>query len=215
MKKLLAAVLTVATFSAIASEHNMVRFYGWDGGDRTQSFDFSMSGNDADKAKADQNIALNYARAFGQWQVGITYKSMTSTVDGDSSGSVNAQSSEISYDNGTTTGLSVYYNSKSDLKNTCYFAFHYNMTAYTADSVSFTDENGTATNVTTDTDASLTEMALEYGHRWAVGSAWGFNLTYAPSVAYTMGTWSFDANGVDDIATTDLSWNFLKFDVLF
>ena len=88
------------------------------------------------------------------------------------------------------------------------------MTAYTADTLSVT-ANGSSSTVDEDTDAAKTDMVLEYGHRWAVGSAWGLNLTYAPSVAYTMSTWSFDNDDLDDVNATDLSWNFLKFDVLF
>ena len=215
MKKLLVAILALTTASASFAADNMVRMYGWDSGSRAMSFDVSLGGNDAEDAEnKSQNIALNYARAFGQWQVGVTYKSATNTVDGDSSGSIDADAGSTSYDNYTTTGLSVYWNQNDDLKNTCYFAFHYNMTAYTADTLSVT-ANGSSSTVDEDTDAAKTDMVLEYGHRWAVGSAWGLNLTYAPSVAYTMSTWSFDNDDLDDVNATDLSWNFLKFDVLF
>ena len=207
MKKLLLALVAVTmSATALADGHNMVRFYGWDGGDRTKSFDVSMSGNDVKNSELEkQRIALNYARAFGQWQVGITYISNTETTDGKSNITVDATDANGGFDNYTKTGLSVYYNTKEDLKNTCYFAFHYTMGSFTSDS---------ANSDSSKTDASTTTMGLEYGHRWAIGSAWGLNLTYAPSVAYSTTTWDIDVL-TDDVVTTDLSWNFLKFDVLF
>ena len=216
MKKLLVAVVAMTmTASAFAAGENMVRVFGWDAGDRARSVDLSLSGNDAEDAEnASQNIALNYARAFGQWQVGITYKSFTSTVDGDSSATINADEGSISYDNGNTIGLSGYYNLKEDLQNTCYFALHYQTTTLTADSVSLTS-GGSSTSSTEDTDAAQTDIILEYGHRWAIGTGWGFHLTYAPNVMYTMTTTSFDNDDLDDVASTDLAWNFLKFDVMF
>ena len=115
MKKLLLAVVAMTmTASAFAAGENMGRLYGWDAGDRGRSFDFSMASDDSDAAgetSKEQSIVLNYARAFGQWQVGLVYQSEsseTSTTD-------NA---------GSSIGLSGYYNLNTDLQNTCYFALH-------------------------------------------------------------------------------------------
>ena len=204
MKKLLVAVLALTTASAFAGTDNMVRMYGWDGGDRAKSFDVSMTGDDAEEAGKSSNIALNYARAFGQWQVGITYRTWsaatTGTADSDASG--------------TTMGLSGYYNLESDLGNTCYVALHYNMHSSGDGGYSF-DGGHQALGE----DDTATSIVLEYGHRWTVGSGWGLNLAYAPSVTYTMTSYAWDADDVQDDAVgksyTDLGWNFLKFDVMF
>lgn len=185
MKKLVMALVAMTmTASAFAAGENMVRFYGWDSGARSNSVDvaFDTTTNTDGTEDADSssnNFAVNYARAFGQWQVGITYKS-----DADSNGIDN------------TIGLSGYYNLESDLMNTCYFAFHYDM-------------------MTASNDDKTNTMTLEYGHRWLVGSAWGLNLTYAPSVAISQAVTAYDNDALEDETEVALGWNFLKFDVLF
>ncbi|MAX67793.1 MAG: hypothetical protein QF441_02780 [Bacteriovoracaceae bacterium] len=203
MKKLLVAIMALSTASAFAGTDNMVRFYGWDGGDRTKSFDVSMTSDDADEAGKSQNIALNYARAFGQWQVGITYR----TVSGATTGTANSDT------DGTTTGLSGYYNLESDLGNTCYFALHYNMHSTSDGGYDFDGGHKSLGE-----DDTATSIVLEYGHRWTVGSAWGMNLAYAPNVTYTMTSYDWDADASEDAngkSYTALGWNFLKFDVMF
>jgi hypothetical protein len=94
-----------------------------------------------------------------------------------------------------TMGLSAYWNVANKLVDTHYVGVHLLSTEDASD-------NKTSTT------------ALEYGYRFSVGSAWGFNLTYAPAVTYAMATKKFDAGG-DDEKSADLTWNFLKFDVLF
>ncbi|MAZ49962.1 MAG: hypothetical protein CME65_15475 [Halobacteriovoraceae bacterium] len=204
MKKLLLAVVAMTmTASAFAAGENMVRLYGWDAGDRGRSFDFSMASDDSDAAgetSKEQSIVLNYARAFGQWQVGLVYQSEsseTSTTD-------NA---------GSSIGLSGYYNLNTDLQNTCYFALHY--VTHTASDGSYTS-NWTAEGI--GEDDSATSIVLEYGHRWAIGTGWGFHVTYSPSVMYNMTTYDWDNEADDDnkgASETSLAWNFLKFDVMF
>lgn len=205
MKKLLLAVVAMTmTASAFAAGENMVRLYGFDTGARAQSVDFRMASDDAEEGMSYQNIALNYARAFGQWQVGLTYKSASlSDNSGNESG-------------GTTMGLSGYYNLDSDLQNTCYFALHYLTHTPTADGGYADDNSGLGEDLAEDDTA--TSIVLEYGHRWSIGTGWGFNVTYAPSVMYTMNTYSFDNEAFDDskgASETNLAWNFLKFDVMF
>lgn len=193
MKKLLVvAVAAMITTSAFAQK-SMVRMYGWDGGDRASSFDFSKYTDDRKNAESDDmRIAINYAYALTDaFQLGVTYDSKKETTDGD----VDAGSY-------TKTGLSFYYNIGKKVNDTCYVALHYNMTSYADD----------ATSGSKDGDKN-TDIILEYGHRFAVGSAWGLNLAFAPSVMYAMSTYAPDAG--DDVKATTLAWNFLKFDVLF
>lgn len=202
MKKLLTAVLALSAATTFAANENMVRMYGWDAGNRATSFDVSMSGDDAKEAGKKQRIALNYARAFGQWQVGLTY-----VTQSEAEASATSPQTESDY---TTIGLSGYYNLDADLANTGYVALHYNTHT--------TSDGGDIGTVTLGKDDTATTIALEYGQRWSVGSAWGLNLTYAPSVMYSMTTVDYDADASADAkgeAHTDLAWNFLKFDVMF
>ena len=185
MKKLLVAIVALASVSAFAGTDNMVRFTNMDNANNTRSFDVSFDTTTAkdgtkDNDTASNHVALNYARAFGQWQVGLTYKN-EATASGD--------------DN--TIGLSAYYNMEADLLNTCYVAFHYDM-------------------MKANNDDKTNTMTLEYGHRWAIGSAWGLNLTFAPSVALAQATTEYDDSSIDeDQVKTSLAWNWAKFDVLF
>ena len=98
--------------------------------------------------------------------------------------------------NYTTTGVQFYYNLDGSVNDTCYVGLHYTMKNMA-------------------TDDKTTTTALEYGHRFAVGSWKGFNLAFSPSISYAMATTDFDADGTDDLKTTSLAWNWIKFDVLF
>ena len=201
MKKLLVvATVALMTTSAFAKSH-MVRFYGWDGGARNNSFDFSTVSNDADGAAetSTTNIALNYAYAVtSEIQIGATYRSYTGTAANEAVGAT--KPSDVAR---TTMGISGYYNLDGDIGNTNYLALHYDMTNWgEADSEGAKDD-------------SQTDLILEFGHRWTVGTGWGFDLTYAPSVTYTMTTFSPDAAGSNDVVTSQIGWNFLKVDVLF
>lgn len=184
MKKLLVAIVASSmTAAAFAGSANMVRFTNfWDSA-ANRSFDVSFDKTDnkdgtEDAETSSNNIALNYARAFGQYQAGFTFKNNNNNGDTQ------------------TIGLSGYYNMKEDLLNTCYVGLHYNMT--------------TASN-----DDKTNTIGLEYGHRWAVGSAWGMNLTFAPSVVLSQATTQYDADNKEDETMTSLAWNWAKFDVLF
>ena len=196
MKKLLVVVVAAMITTSAFAQKSMVRMYGWDSGDRASSFDFSKSTNDVkDNEEDNMRIAINYAYAVtNAVQVGLTYDSNKNTTDGD------AQAGDY-----TKTGLSFYYNMEKKVNDTCYVGLHYNMTTYADDITTASSKDGDKN----------TDIILEYGHRFAVGSAWGLNLAFAPSVMYAMSTYAPDADGADDVKSTNLAWNFLKFDVLF
>jgi hypothetical protein len=206
MKNLLVALLALSAVSAFADNHaehmhegknlkHMVRFMGFTDAGASRSFDVSLNSNDADSETNTTNIALNYAYAINNnWQVGATYKSFTGEVAG----------SDV---DATTMGLSGYYNWGKSLDSTCYVALHYNVTNI--------GENGDYNDVTLSEDDTVTDISVEYGHRFHVGHVWGLHLTYAPSVAYTVSTFEPDAAGADEVDTNTLAWNFVKFDVLF
>lgn len=192
MKKLLAvAAVTLMTGSAFANTH-MVRMYGWDSGARNNSFDFNTYSDDTANEVTARNIALNYAYAItGSIQVGATFKNYQRTSDSD----VQAGSFQ-------TLGLSGYYNFAGQTVDTTYVGLHFDATTF-ADDATTNSRDG----------EEQTDIILEAGHRFSVGTGWGFNLNYAPSVLYTMNTTTPD--GGDDTKTNTLTWNFLKFDVLF
>lgn len=183
MRKLLVAAVAVVMTTSAFAQSNMVRFTNFWDSTETRSFDVSF-GTEKDKGgvkdanSATSNVALNYARAFGQYQVGFTYKNYNSANT-----------------NMNTVGLSAYYNMAKDLTNTCYVGLHYDMAKNKSD-----DKTNTIT--------------VEYGHRFNIGSAWGMNLTYAPSLAYSQATTELDAGG-EDAVKSNLTWNWAKVDVLF
>lgn len=192
MKKLVAlSAVALMTSSAFANTH-MVRMFGWDQGQRTNSFDFSTSSDDTTAEVSARNIAINYAYAItGSVQVGGTYKNYNRVSNDD------VQSGSFQ-----TVGISGYYNLAGTTVDTTYLALHYNQTSFADD----------ATSSSRDGEAQ-TDIILEAGHRFSVGTGLGFNLNYAPSVLYTMNTTTPD--GGDDTNTSTFTWNFLKFDVLF
>lgn len=193
MKKLVAvAAVTLMTGSAFANTH-MVRMFGWDQGARTNSFDFSTSSDDTAAETSARNIAVNYAYAItGSFQVGATYKNYNRT-----------QNDNVQAGSFQTVGLSGYYNLAGQTIDTTYLALHYNQTTLSDDITGNTSRDG----------ETQTDIILEAGHRFSVGTGLGFNVNYAPSVLYTMNTATPD--GGEDTNTSTLTWNFLKFDVLF
>lgn len=195
MKKLvLTAVAALMTTTAFAMPKHMVRFQNMDQANNQRSFDFSLSSDDADKKDSKQNIALNYAYAINKmWQVGLSYRTETNTVDGDVT-AVGQKWNE--------TGLAGYYNFDGDLANTCYAGLH------------LKNKTVAETDTTGDDGFKVQTIALEYGHRWHLGEAWGMHLTFSPSVVYNMSTTSYDADK-DDLKATSIAWNWVNFDVLF
>lgn len=182
MKKLLVAILALTTVSAFAG-NSMVRLDGcFDG--QCDSLDFSQTSDSIESTAADddeksQNLAINYAMSFaGNWGAGITYKQRSETVDGDVT-SVD--------DNYTTTGLSFYWNKDGSWDDSCFAALHYSMTQHKE------------TDATGDDDHKDTDITLEYGHRYKLGSLMGVNWNWSPSVSYMMSTDSYEDD--DDKAT--------------
>jgi hypothetical protein len=103
----------------------------------------------------------------------------------------NEQSTTV---NSTGTGVHGYYNLDGQTVDTCFAGLHYDMM----------DPKGDDNNSTT--------IALEYGHRFSVGSWNRFHLAFSPSVSYAMTT---TETATDDVKSNALAWNFIKFDVLF
>lgn len=202
MKKLLVAVLALTTMSAFAG-NSMIKLDGcFDG--TCDTLDFNMAGDDVEDAEASSmNLALNYAMAFGgNYGAGITFAKSTKTTDGDMV--VGNES-----DNAQTIGLSFYWNKDGSWDDSCFAAFHYNM-------VSWADADVTAGGADSeDSGTEATQIGLEFGHRYKLGSLMGVNWNWTPSVSYTMTASEGNADGSDTVNSTDLTINVANMAVTF
>ena len=102
----------------------------------------------------------------------------------------------VSANNFTTAGVQFYYNLDGTVNDTCYVGLHHKVMTYGNDDV-------------------VTNTAIEYGHRFALGAWKGLNLAFSPSIAYSMSVRDFDATATKDLEGSALAWNWIKFDVLF
>jgi len=197
MKKFFAIAIASLSFNALADHHvkHMVTLGGYTTGDaQDRALDFSYSSDDADQKAKSQNIALNYAYAINnQWQVGAFYKNNSTTTDGDV---LTAGGSS------TTMGLKAIYNFDG-LVNTNYLALSYGIQNIKDD----------ATSGSQDGDKNTT-IGLEFGHRFSIGTIWGMNFNYSPSLTVSQVSFESD-NGGEDTKTMAASVDFVKFDVLF
>lgn len=201
MKKLLVAILALTTASAsFADGHSMVRLDGCFDNGQCDNLNLLMESDtiestDADDDTANTAFAFNYAMAFaGNYGAGITYKSMNKTTDGD----VAAVG-----DKSSTIGLSFYWNQAGAWSDSCFAALHYNMTT--------NDDNDT----TDDSGNKQTDIVLEFGHRYKIGTFSGLTMNWSPSATYTMGTTAYNNDDADDDKQTELAINFANLAVVF
>lgn len=194
MKKFIALAVALVSLGAIAQEHkHMVTLSGYEHDTEARSLDLTYSKDDADKESKTQNIALNYAYALnGSWQIGANFKKFTEEFDGDKEAG--------SY---TSYGLKVIYNFAGKLTDTNYLALGYDMAKYKDDA---------APAISQDDDKSNT-ISLEFGHRFSLGTLWGMNFNWSPSVVLAQE--SYDPDAGDKVKTTFFTVNVLKVDVLF
>lgn len=194
MKKLLVAVLALTTLSAFAG-NSMIKLDGcFDG--TCDTLDFDMGGNDVSDAESKtQTIAFNYAMAFaGNYGAGITYVTKSQTTDGDIAAFTDSEGAMM---NSNTIGLSFYWNKDGSWDDSCFGALHYNMTT-------LEDHDGTNG---TDSGSKNTDIVLELGHRFKLGTLGGMTWNWAPSASYTMGTLVSNNSDADDVKSTSLSIN--------
>lgn len=192
MKKLLIALLAITTASAFAG-NSMVRLDGcFDG--QCDNLDLRMAGDDVENSDvALQNIALNYAHSFGNWGAGLTYKMNSRTADGDKADPAYSLGGAVN--NSNEIIISGYYNVDGSWDDSCFVGLHIGL---------LTVEDGDATD---DSGWKGQTITLEYGHRFKLGSLGKVNFNWAPSVSYAMATLDRNADGADDIKTTDLKIN--------
>ena len=197
MKKFIVLAVAALSMNAFASKH-MVSLYGYEGGNASdRSLDFSNStGDNSNHDNIEgRNIALNYAyEVMPGIQVGAIYKSLNVKTNGDLANPG---------DKTTTMGLNVTYNFAGQLSDTNYATLGY--TALNAEESDVTGNDGSKTNV----------WNVDFGHRFSLGTIWGMNFNYSPSASLQLAKTSYDKSGDADTATTSVTVNFVKFDVLF
>lgn len=197
MKKIIAVAVLVLSMNALADHHqkHMVSFSGYESGNtETRSLDFTHStgDNESNDNVFTRNIALNYAYAFtNSYQLGFTYKNFLKETNG-----VTSRGDESS-----TMGINLTYNFSQELADTNYLTIGYSAQV---DEESDAGNDGQKTNI----------WNIVFGHRFSMGTVWGMNFNYSPSAEVAISSTSFDANQ-DDVATTAITLNFVKFDVLF
>ncbi len=201
MKKIIAIAIASLSLSAMADNKHMVTLSGYETGDaQDRSLDFANStGTVINDSGANQNqstrrLALNYAYAVtSDFQVGVNYKMNDVKTSGDVA--------ELG-DKSTSMGVQVIYNFAHQLTDTNYLALHYD--------VSKLDESEAG-----DDETKTNTWGLEFGHRFSIGNIWGMNFNYSPSATVSVAKTTTDLNDNDDSSTTNVSVNFVKFDVLF
>ena len=195
MKKFIVLAVAALSMNAFASK-SMVTLSGFDTGDsQDRSLDFSNSTGGSDNA-VERNTALNYAYSVTDAiQVGAEYHSFTNTAGGDIADPG---------DKYVGMGLKVIYNFANQTADTNYLAVGYNTTK--------SEDSETAG----DDEFKLNTWSVDFGHRFSLGTIWGMNFNYSPSATLAFSkVVASDSDVVTEESHTEVSVNFVKFDVLF
>lgn len=193
MKKLLVALLAISSVSAFAGHHEGTHKHE---GKNLKHMVRFYGFNDAGASKSFDVSTSTTGEDDKATNISLNY-AYAITQNWQAGLTYKSKTGELSGAdiNDTTMGLSGYYNFGESIDSTCYVGLHY-------------------TTMTNDADDTTNTITAEYGHRFHVGHIWGMHLTYAPSIAYSTMTTELDAGG-DDVDSTALAWNWIKFDVLF
>lgn len=196
MKKLLVVAVAVLVSASAFAQKSMVKLDGCLDNGRCDTLDFNMSGDDTkNNEKKGQVIALNYAHLFtDNIGAGLTYVTSSLTQDGDVKSNA---------ENFTNVVISGYYNIAGGWASN-FVALHLG-TKTIADLDASGDKSGSKVSSTT----------LEYGHRVDLGSVWGINWLWSPSVSYAMNKTAPNADGQDDVNATELRLNVANFAMTF
>ncbi len=202
MKKFIVLAVAALSMNAFAAKH-MVSLYGYEGGNTTdRSLDFTNSAggeyNTVNDRVETRNLALNYAYAINDtYQVGAVYKNYNKQTNGD----IGAAG-----DKSTTMGLYAIYNFAGQLSDTNYLALGYSV---------YNAEDSDAGAATVEDDVKTNTWSVDFGHRFSMGTVWGMNFNYSPSASVQVSKTTHGDDAKDDLSSTSLTLNFVKFDVLF
>lgn len=211
MKSFIAFALLVFSAQTFA-QRSMVTLSGFDTGDqadRSLNLNYGRGGSGNSKL---MNINLNYAYAITEaFQIGLEYKNYKKTSSGDI---------ENFGDSYSGYGAKIIYNFAHKLKDTTYVSIGYGINKIDdSDDKLDLDEDGT-----NETDykigAETGVWNFEIGHRFSLGTILGMNFNYSPSanLSFTKTDAEVKILGEkvkDESSTTNLTLNFVKFDVLF
>jgi hypothetical protein len=198
MKKVLIGLLALVSVSAFAEEmtngRSMVTLSGYESA-RSSSLDRSLDiyhSNGGASHSTTNSIALNYAYAFTDYmQLGASYRNWNNE------GQLKAKNRAMTY------GIFGIWNFAGRLSNTNYLAVKLNMgSAMTKDTAG-----------TTTTDNKTQTVGFEFGHRFGIGSLWGMNYNWSPSLELSFA--KLDPKHGTNSSVTDFRLNILKVDVLF
>lgn len=200
MKKLLVAVMTLASVTAFANHNHLVTFDG----DMLKHYANFVTGSiDGTNGGADTDydglsLEVNYA-----WKVHSNIFVGGILGFGQSERETGAAKTETDY---LTYGVRAIYDFSTDHANSMYATFSY---------VIETEEAKNAAGTTT-TDDEDTHITLEFGKRFGnFTNLAGVNVTYAPSIAYRMTDYDDKLPGATSTDGTEIRLNLVKFDVLF
>jgi hypothetical protein len=198
MKKILVAVLALASVSAFANHKNLVSFDGdtlshfakYAMGDR----DRKNSGSEVEYTALDFQVNYAWSVAPQLFVGGILGYSKTEIDSKPVSGATTTtKEAEFNY------GVRAIYDLSTDHANAMYVSL-----SYVINSLKYT-----APNAKEDT----TSTTVEFGRRYSMFSLLaGPNVTYSPSISYTM---VGEDDGHDTDGGSDIVLNLVKFDVLF
>jgi hypothetical protein len=191
MKKILVAVLALASVSAFANHKNLVSF---DGDTLSHFANYVTGSRDGKNGNADQDtdsldLTVNYAwSVHSNIFVGAILGFSKSETD-----VAGAKEKEGSF----TYGLRAIYDLSTDHANSMYVSLAYVVTTpkYVGDNV------------------DTTTTAVEFGKRYSMFTVLaGPNVTFSPSIAYSMVS---EGSALDTDGGSDIRLNLVKFDVLF
>lgn len=192
MKKFLVAIIALGMTSAMANHHgnHHHKGHGHTHSDIKHMVTFGNFGDAGNSATFDLSFNDSDTDADKSSNVALNY---TYAINNSFMAGLFYSNAKMQANKSSTIGLHGYYNLDGKAIDTCYIGLHYDMT-----------------NLSGDLDQ--TQISLEYGHRFNVGSWMGMHLAFSPSVSYAVTTTETTSGDVDSSA---LAWNFIKFDVLF
>jgi hypothetical protein len=194
MKKLLVGLIALTSASAFASK-SMITLAGFEndrGGDQERTLDLYHS-NGGTTHNTERNIALNYAYAIiPAVQLGVDY------------GNFMQEGADKEESKANRWGLFAIYNFAGQLSDTHYVGLKYTMAK---------SETDDAADGSADTEVKTKTWTLEGGHRFSLGTLWGMNYNWSPSLQVAIS--ELDPKDGDESSTTEFRLNVLKVDVLF
>lgn len=193
MKKILVALIALGMTSAMANHHgnHHHKGHGHTHSDIKHMVTFANFMDAGNSATFDLSFNDSDTDNDKSSNVALNY---TYAINNSWMAGVSYSNAKMKEDKSSTVGVHGYYNLDGKAIDTCYVGLHYDMTDLEGD------------------DNEATTIGLEYGHRFNVGSWMGMHLAFSPSVNYSVTT---TENGTEDVESSALAWNFVKFDVLF